>query len=78
MQAVSTALIAQYQTQLPDIALLQAKLHELYLQNAPEVAAPTGPDGHFKFPHLWPVKFPQAGRPNYQLFGMPGFGFLSW
>ena len=23
------------------------------------------PDGHFKFPHLWPVKFPQAGRPNY-------------
>jgi hypothetical protein len=36
------------------------------------------PDGHFKFPHLWPVKFPQAGRPNYQLFGMPGFGFLSW
>jgi hypothetical protein len=42
MQAVNTALIAQYQTQLPDIALLQAKLHELYLQNAPEVATPTG------------------------------------
>jgi hypothetical protein len=20
------------------------------------------PDGHFKFPHLWPVNFPQAGR----------------
>lgn len=28
--------IAEYQTQLPDKALLQAKLHEFYLQNAPE------------------------------------------
>nr|MDP2189978.1 hypothetical protein [Rhodoferax sp.] len=36
------------------------------------------PDGHFKFPHLWPVKFPQAGRLNYQLFGQPGSDFLSW
>ena len=24
------------------------------------------PDGHFKFPHLWPVKFLHAGRSNYQ------------
>ena len=23
------------------------------------------PDGHFKFPHLWPVKLPRAGRLNY-------------
>ena len=23
------------------------------------------PDGHFKFPHLWPVKLPRAGRSNY-------------
>ena len=30
---------------------------------AKEVA---GPDGHFKFPHLWPVKLPRAGRPNYE------------
>lgn len=29
----SPALIAQYQTQLPDKALLRAKLHEFYLQN---------------------------------------------
>jgi len=36
------------------------------------------PDGHFKFPHLWPVKFPQAGRLNYQLFSLSGSGFLSW
>ena len=36
------------------------------------------PDGHFKFPHLWPVKFPQAGRLNYQLFGLVGSDFLSW
>ena len=25
------------------------------------------PDGHFKLPHLWPLKLPQAGRPNYGL-----------
>jgi hypothetical protein len=25
------------------------------------------PDGHFKFPHLWPPKFPQAGRADYEL-----------
>ncbi|MEN9376626.1 MAG: hypothetical protein RL710_1783 [Pseudomonadota bacterium] len=36
------------------------------------------PDGHFKFPHLWPVKFPQAGRLNYQLFGLTVSDFLSW
>ena len=24
------------------------------------------PGGHFKFPHLWPVKFLQAGRLNYE------------
>ena len=24
------------------------------------------PDGHFKFPHLWPVKLPRAGRSNYE------------
>lgn len=36
------------------------------------------PDGHFKFPHLWPVKFPQAGRLNYQLIGLSGSDFISW
>ena len=25
------------------------------------------PGGHFKFPHLWPVKFLQAGRLNYEM-----------
>ena len=33
-RSLSPALIADYQTQLPDKALLQAKLHELYAQNA--------------------------------------------
>ncbi len=28
---------------------------------------PLTPVGHFKFPHLWPPKFPQAGRADYQL-----------
>jgi len=23
------------------------------------------PDGHFKLPHLWPVKLPHGGRPDY-------------
>jgi hypothetical protein len=23
------------------------------------------PDGHFNFPHLWPVKLPHGGRSNY-------------
>ncbi|HAD04658.1 MAG TPA: DUF1016 domain-containing protein [Desulfuromonas sp.] len=34
-RSLSPALIAEYQTQLPDKALLQAKLHEFYLQSAP-------------------------------------------
>ena len=34
-RSLSPALIAEYQTQLPDKAVLQAKLHELYLRNAP-------------------------------------------
>lgn len=33
---LSPALIAEYQTQLPDKKLLQAKLHEFYLQNVSE------------------------------------------
>lgn len=32
-RSLSPALIAEYQTQLPDKALLQAKLHEFYIQN---------------------------------------------
>ena len=38
-RSLSPALIAEYQTQLPDKALLQAKLHEFYLQNAPDAEA---------------------------------------
>lgn len=35
-RSLSPALIAEYQTQLPDKVLLQAKLHEFYLQSAPD------------------------------------------
>lgn len=35
----SPALIAEYQTQLPDKALLRAKLHEFYLQNTHHLTA---------------------------------------
>ena len=35
-RTLSPALIAEYQTQLPDKKLLQAKLHEFYHQNAPQ------------------------------------------
>lgn len=34
-RSLSPALVAEYQTQLPDRALLQAKLHEFYRLNAP-------------------------------------------
>ncbi|MEO6624786.1 MAG: PDDEXK nuclease domain-containing protein [Burkholderiaceae bacterium] len=37
-RALSPALVAQYQTQLPDKRLLAAKLHEFYALNAPELA----------------------------------------
>lgn len=37
-RTLSPALVAQYQTQLPDKRLLAAKLHEFYALNAPEVA----------------------------------------
>ena len=36
-RSLSPALIAEYQTQLPDKALLQAKLHEFYMLNASDV-----------------------------------------
>jgi hypothetical protein len=34
-------LIAEYQTYLPDKALLRATLHEFYLQNTPDNGADT-------------------------------------
>jgi RecB family endonuclease NucS len=37
-RSLSPALVAQYQTQLPDKQLLAAKLHEFYALNAPERA----------------------------------------
>jgi predicted nuclease of restriction endonuclease-like (RecB) superfamily len=39
-RTMSPALIAEYQTQLPDKKLLQAKLHEFYMQNVPDNAEP--------------------------------------
>jgi len=30
------------------------------------------PDGHFKFPHLWPIKLPQAGRVGLWVFAPLG------
>ncbi len=33
---------------------------------APSRVLVTGPDGHFKFPHLWPVKLLHAGRADYE------------
>ena len=41
-RSLTPALIAEYQTQLPDKALLQAKLHEFYLQNAPDENSGSG------------------------------------
>jgi hypothetical protein len=36
VMSLSPAMIAEYQTQLPDKKLLQAKLHEFYLLNVAE------------------------------------------
>ena len=36
-RSLSPALVAQYQTQLPDKQLLAAKLHEFYALNAPQL-----------------------------------------
>jgi predicted nuclease of restriction endonuclease-like (RecB) superfamily len=41
-RTLSPALVAQYQTQLPDKRLLAAKLHEFYALNAPEAAPAAG------------------------------------
>ena len=38
-RSLSPSLIAEYKTHLPDKELLQAKLHEFYLQNASEDSA---------------------------------------
>jgi len=39
-RTLSPALVAQYQTQLPDRKLLATKLHEFYALNAPELTPP--------------------------------------
>ena len=41
----------------------QAEGNELIAKAVERIKSP---NGHFKFPHLWPVKFPQAGRVDYQ------------
>ena len=42
-RTLSPALIAQYQTLLPDKQLLQDKLHELYQLNASEITSTPDP-----------------------------------
>jgi predicted nuclease of restriction endonuclease-like (RecB) superfamily len=42
-RSLSPALVAEYQTRLPDKKLLQAKLHEFYALHAPEQLATTAP-----------------------------------
>lgn len=38
----------------------------IYLHTPPGWTPEGSPVGHFKLPHLWPVKLPQAGWVNYQ------------
>ena len=47
------------------------------IQNMVRQRLSTHPDGHFKFPHLWPPKLLQAGRPNYRCLGWCGSGHLA-
>lgn len=44
-RSLSPALVAEYQTQLPDKKLLKAKLHELYALSEVEAPCPAGPAG---------------------------------
>jgi hypothetical protein len=50
----------------------------LHTDDGQRYGATVPPDGHPKLLHLWPPKLPQAGRLNYQLFGLAGSDFLSW
>ena len=47
-RSLSPALVAQYQTQLPDKQILAAKLHEFYALSAPEPEAKTEPENKDK------------------------------
>jgi predicted nuclease of restriction endonuclease-like (RecB) superfamily len=49
-RTLSPALVAQYQTQLPDKQMLAAKLHEFYALNAPEPVAEPEPTAGPKVP----------------------------
>ena len=42
---LSPALVAQYQTQLPDKTMLAAKLHEFYVLNAVDASHEANADG---------------------------------
>jgi len=55
---------------LPAEQLLE-RMVKLSLYAEEKLKSGERPDGHFKFPHLWPVKLPQAGRADYA----SGLGF---
>ena len=39
----------------------EAARRDLEVENGTDVCVDGNPDGHFKFPHLWPLKLPRAG-----------------
>ncbi len=43
-----------------------AQQQERDLRDGPKSDITLAPDGHFKFPHLWPVKLLHAGRADYE------------
>ena len=51
------------------VAVSRSRGHTMSKLNTDAIQLLT-PDGHFKFPHLWPVKLPQAGRCDYGLLGV--------
>jgi hypothetical protein len=58
-------LVPKPQTSSNKAAGLFDKQDFVYLADKNEYRCPAGPDGHFKFPHLWSPKFPRAGRVDY-------------
>ena len=49
-----------YQLWKPHLLLLAHANFRTTIQTGVKI-----PDGQFKFPHLWPVKLPHGGRPDY-------------
>ena len=67
----SYCLLAVFTRQSVNVVLYLDRVHtashDAYMQDNGTTAGDLTPVGHFKIPHLWSPKIPQAGRVDYQL-----------